>query len=379
MKIGLSYGKARKVLVMALWFVVAGGCAFLLVAAIRHQNQALCKGVRITIEGKGKWMVDSTDIRALLTDQHTRQLVGTPAESISIKRLEKKINASPWVKSAQLFFDSKQVLWVRVTEREPVARVFTNEGNSFYVDSSGARLPLKDYYPTRLPVFTSCPLDSKHYSQADTLLIRQMAVLSAYLVSHPFWMDMVEQVDLTPDGEFELVPAIGDEVVKLGDTSALDNKFRRLWVFYKNVCPKVGWNKYAALDVRFEGEVIGVKKEAGSQSIDTAAASAMLRSLLDQSKTAMQDTVVRNVEAGRNFLVPDIDSTRDLSSMAGESAATAAGPMLGAGIHMGTTHFATTRGHKPVKGHPGSTKTGATNKAGGGPKALMPPKTNKKK
>jgi cell division protein FtsQ len=371
MKIGLSYGKVRKIFMMVLWIVVAGGCAFLLVAAIRRQNRALCKGVRITIEGRGKWMVDSADIQALLTDQHTRQLVGTPAENISIKRLEKKINSSPWVRSAQLFFDSKQVLWARVTEREPVARVFTNEGNSFYVDTSGARLPLRDYYPTRLPVFTSCPLDSKHYTQADTLLIRQIGVLSAYLNAHPFWMNMVEQVDMTQDGSFELVPAIGDEVVKLGDTSALDNKFHRLWIFYKNVSPKIGWNKYAALDVRFDGEVIGVKKESGAEPIDTAAASAMLRKLLDQSKTAMQDTVVRNVEPGRNFLVPDIDSSRDLTSLGGESAAPSTGPMLGQGVHMGTTTFATSHRHK------GAAK-GVKPRAGS-PKAVMPAKGNKKK
>jgi cell division protein FtsQ len=262
-------------------------------------------------------MIDSSELRDILTDQHTRVLVGTPAEDISTRRLEKKIAASPWVRKVELFFDSKQVLWVRVTEREPVARVFTTGGQSFYMDTSGIRLPLKDYFPVKLPVFTSCPLDGRVWTGQDTLLARQVGVLSQYLVSHPFWMDMVQQVDVTPEGEFELIPTIGAPVIRLGDTSALDNKFRRLMVFYRDVLPKVGWDKYSALDDRFAGQVIGVKRDAGAQAADTARAAALLKELIDQGRSAMRDTVVKATVTPRN-LTPDIDSTLDLVPSEGD-------------------------------------------------------------
>lgn len=294
---------------MGVWILVTAGCATLLIAAIRRQNHALCTSVRIVIGGVDRRMVDSAELESLLTDQHTRELVGTPSASISIRRLEKRIGANPWVKRADLFFDSKQVLWVKVTEREPVARLFTDNGASFYVDAEGTRLPLKDFYPVQLPIFTSCPLDRRTWTKGDTALARQVAVLGAYLQAHPFWMDMVQQVDINKG--FDLVPAIGSSVLKIGDTSALDGKFNRLLVFYQKVIPRVGWNKYAVLDARYAGQIVGVKRDARSAPIDSARAEALLKALIAEGRMAMQDTVVRSAPVARDP-VPDIDSTRSL-------------------------------------------------------------------
>jgi cell division protein FtsQ len=323
------YGQLKRLLVLGAWILVAAGCTTLLVAAIRRQNHAVCKAVKIVIGGADRRMVDSTELESILTDQHTRQLVGTPAGSISIKRLERKIGDNPWVKKADLFFDSKQVLWVKVTEREPVARLFTEDGSSFYVDAEGTRLPLKDYYPVQLPVFTSCPLDRQHWTGADTTLAREVAVLSTYLQAHPFWMNMVQQVDVVSDRTFDLVPSVGDYVLKIGDTSDLDHKFNRLRVFYERVVPHVGWNKYAVLDARYAGEVIGVRRDAKSAVIDTAKATALLKELIEQGQHAMQDTAVRTVPLPRDP-APDIDSTRSLEPPEAAAPAKPTGPTAAA-------------------------------------------------
>jgi len=58
--------------------------------------------------------------------------------------MESLLEKNVWIKDAQLFFDNNGILRVSVTEREPIARVFTREGNSFYIDSSGVQLPLSD-------------------------------------------------------------------------------------------------------------------------------------------------------------------------------------------------------------------------------------------
>lgn len=296
------YNRIRKFAILLAWLVVGAGCITLLVAAIQRENRALCKGVRIVIAGNGRRMVDSVEISDLLTEQHSRSLVGMPVTSLSLHKLEKRIGASPWVRKAELFVDSKQILWVKVSEREPVARIFTVDGQSWYLDSSATRLPLKEYDPVKLPVFTSCPLDLK--------TARQIVLVSAYLSAHPFWRDMVEQVDLDASDEFELMPAIGDCVLMIGDTSDLDNKFNRLFLFCKDMAPKLGWNKYAALDARFAGQIIGVKREAPVAS-DTAQASALARAMIREGRTAMQDTLTERMPVPRD-LTTDIDSARSL-------------------------------------------------------------------
>ncbi|HTJ11571.1 MAG TPA: hypothetical protein VL547_06090 [Dinghuibacter sp.] len=350
------YGKFRRLLILGVWLLVGAGCATLLIAAIRHQNHSVCKAVRIVIGGVDRRMVDSAELESILTDGHSRRLVGTPSGDISIRRLEKKVGDNPWVKKADLFFDSKQVLWVKVTEREPVARLFTDEGVSFYIDGDGSRLPLKDNYPVELPVFTSCPLQRRTWTKTDTALAREIAVLSRYLAANPFWMSMVQQVDVTDSREFELVPSIGDNVLRIGDTSDLDQKFNRLRVFYERVIPHVGWNKYAALDARYAGQVIGVRRDGQSAAVDTARASALLRELIEQGRNAMRDTAVRVAPVPRD-LVPDIDSTRSLEPSEGSVSDVPAQPQTAL------------RREKSGSARPAAAKPG-----GAKPAAVMPPK-----
>ena len=56
--------------------------------------------------------------------------------------MEESVSANPWISKTQVFFDNNEILRVNITEREPIARIFTISGNTFYIDSvTGAQLP----------------------------------------------------------------------------------------------------------------------------------------------------------------------------------------------------------------------------------------------
>ncbi|MBK6829167.1 MAG: hypothetical protein IPG86_20990 [Chitinophagaceae bacterium] len=61
-----------------------------------------------------------------------------------------------------------------VEEREPVARIFTSGGNTFYIDSSNTMLPLSEKFSARLPVFTGFPSEAKVLSKADSNLLNDI-------------------------------------------------------------------------------------------------------------------------------------------------------------------------------------------------------------
>jgi cell division protein FtsQ len=91
--------------------------------------------------------------------------------------LEDRLENDTWIRNAELFFDNKQVLQVMVEEREPVARIFTMGGNSYYIDSSGAHLPLSDKVSIRVPMFTSFPSEGRRLRRRDSLLMDEIKTL----------------------------------------------------------------------------------------------------------------------------------------------------------------------------------------------------------
>jgi cell division protein FtsQ len=83
--------------------------------------------------------------------------------------MEAMVEKNPWVSNAEMFLDNNQVLQVRIEERQPVARVFTLDGNSFYLDSAALRLPLSDKISARVPMFTRFPIGKPVLAKPDSL------------------------------------------------------------------------------------------------------------------------------------------------------------------------------------------------------------------
>lgn len=253
----------RRAIFITVWAIAGAGVIVLLAAAMNSRNQQTCKGYDIDINGQreGNWFIDKNDVVNVLTNNKTISIKNKKIESFDLNKLELKLEKEVWVKDAELFFDNKGILKVKIEEREPIARIFNTQGQSFYIDSTGHYLPLSEKMSARLPVFTSFPADVKKIkTKADKKLIRNIKDLSLFLLKDPFWMAQVSQVDITPSREFEMVPTVGNHLIEFGDGEDYEKKFHRLFVFYKQVLAKTGMEKYQRIKVQYDKQVIGVKK-----------------------------------------------------------------------------------------------------------------------
>jgi cell division protein FtsQ len=238
---------------------VLGGIVTLLIAANRKSKEHLCKGVVVSINNGGdKIFVKQDDVQKTMENTAKGSLIKKHIGEINLTQLEKTLEASPWIRDAELYFDTKDVLHVAVSERVPVARVFTTAGVSFYMDSSGYKMPLLETYGAKLPVVTGFTA-SKKWSLRDSAIVKGIKNITRYVTADPFWNAQIGQIDITPDGKFEAVPTIGSHLIKLGYGDNIEDKLARLLLFYKQVLSKAGFAKYSALDVQFDGQVIGVK------------------------------------------------------------------------------------------------------------------------
>ncbi|WP_341834691.1 hypothetical protein WJU16_17200 [Chitinophaga pollutisoli] len=255
----------KRIVTVLLWSGVLAGFAVLVAAAVNDKDSAKCKGIRVTLKGDDRnAFVDSKDVKALITADKTLNPTGRPISEVNLAQLEKIVERDPWIRSAQLFIDNNDLLQVEVEQRDPLARVFTFSGNSFYLDGDGERIPVSDRYSARVPVFTNFPADAQKLRKEDSALYAQMRDMAAFIAADTFWNAQVEQVVITEDRKFEFIPKLGDHVVYFGDGTDVANKFDRLLVFYKDGLSKAGWNTYTRLNVAFKEQVIGTRRDGKS-------------------------------------------------------------------------------------------------------------------
>lgn len=254
----------------------------LLVAANNKPDVHSCRQVVISIQGEGgKFYIDKNDVYGQIK-YATGGVVGKPIAEVDLSMLEGMLKGQTWIRDAELYFDSRNVLHVLVAERDPIARVFTTAGRSFYIDSAGMRMPLLPGVSARLPVITGFPAAKKLY-KGDSALLRAVTGIAQYVNNHAFWQAQIAQIDMTPSGTFELMPVIGNHVIRIGSAENLEEKLDRLFLFYKQVLTQTGFDKYGIVDVQFDHQVIGIKSKITS-AVDSIQLQKNIEELIERTK-----------------------------------------------------------------------------------------------
>lgn len=278
MKLNLKNIPWKKRIIQSVWILIGLGTMVLFGGAMMQKNLKKCSGVQIEIAGATQNMfLDEKEILEILN--LAGKLEGTAVGKINLRAFESVLEKNSWIQNAEMYFDNNRVLQVKVLERQPIARVFVNGGNSFYVDSTALRLPLSDKLSARVPVFTNFPSSKAALAKPDSSLLEGIVKLATYIRADSFWMAQVAQININGQSNFEMVPLIGDQLILLGDAEQLDKKFNRLKAFYDQALLVQGINTYEKLDLRFEKQVVAVRRGTEKAYIDSAAAKRTIQEL----------------------------------------------------------------------------------------------------
>lgn len=256
----------QKIVIRVLWSLSAAALIVLFVVSWKAKSQKKLTDIQVELVGESAQalFMDEISIRAILNEQGVH--VGIPLEQLNLTELERFIEKKEWVKNAEFFVDNKLVLEAKIEQRIPIARVFTMNGASFYIDNEGWRLPLKQLTALNLPVFTGFPTDQPKLSKPDSTLLKDVLTFAKTIQKDSFFMAQVAQVNIEPNGNFQMVPTLGDHLVLLGSIDKLEDKLNRLFTFYKKVWVGSGINAYQVIDCRFDHQVVALKK--GLQPIE---------------------------------------------------------------------------------------------------------------
>jgi cell division protein FtsQ len=250
----------KKIALNILWSLLGVALIVLFVMAWQAKSEKKCKDIVVELVGENPTalFMKEQEILQILNNQQVK--VGTPISHLNLAQIERSLEKTAWIKNAELFLDNQLVLQVRIEQRVPIARVFTVTGRSFYVDKNGNQLPLRQLSVLRLPVFTGFTSDQEQLSKPDSILLQNIVEFASVIKEDSFFSSQIAQVNIAPNGDFELIPTIGDHTVLIGSIDQLENKLDRLYTFYKKIWVPSGINAYQVLDLRFNNQIVTLKK-----------------------------------------------------------------------------------------------------------------------
>ncbi len=250
----------KKIALYILWSLLGVALIVLFVFAWQAKSIKKCKDIDVELVGENPTalFMNEQEILRILNEQQVK--IGTPINALNLAQIEGSLEKTAWIKNAELYFDNQLVLRVRIEQRLPIARVFTVSGQSFYVDKQANQLPLRQLSVLRLPVFTGFTSDQSILSKPDSILLENIVQFASVIKEDSFFSAQIAQINIAPNGDFELTPTLGDHTVLLGSIDQLENKLDRLYTFYKKIWVPSGINAYQVLDLRFNHQIVTLKK-----------------------------------------------------------------------------------------------------------------------
>lgn len=243
----------KKILSILSVVVLAGYLVYSVLAMTdRHEDSRLCRGVDLHITDSLHFdLIDEEMVLAVL-QEHSIDPVGMPLEEIEPEKIEATLLMHPLVGKVQCYKTGGDMLRINLSSKVPLVRVINNRGQDFYVDSRGEILTQRSL-AVQLPVATG--YIDRQFAAGELLEVVRVIDRSE------FWKAQVEQINVTKDGQIELVPRVGDHLLILGTAQDVENKLQRLMNFYEKGLDNVGWNKYRSISVAYENQVVCKKRK----------------------------------------------------------------------------------------------------------------------
>jgi cell division protein FtsQ len=234
---------------------VLGTLAYLIFAIVQYSGSVgaqKCTEVVVQIKDSTEHpYVSTSEIRHLM-ELNDLNLVGQRLDEIDYRRVEHVVSVLRMVNRAECYSSNSGKVIVQVWQYAPVLRVMQEHG-SFYIDDSGERIDISYNSAADVLVASGYIRDSMH--------VKRLFRMALLLRQDPFWNVQIEQIYVEPNGDWTLIPRVGDYEIHFGLPNDVEDKLQRLKLFYLKALPKVGWERYSSISVKFKNQIVCTKKQ----------------------------------------------------------------------------------------------------------------------
>lgn len=259
---------------ISLWVVFSTTVLVLMSMVKSAQDETVLSKPKIVIRVNGE--------NAFLTEEELyvrlkrKGLIynGQTYKGLKVGETEKYLLSMSEIKEARVYSNIGSTWTIDVEIRKPIARVFNNFGENFYLDELGFTMKSSDLYTARIVVVTGDIPDRINSESVSEIInnetlktnrkLDDLYRISHYVCNDQLLQALIGQIHRKENGDFVLIPQVGGQIIVFGTAHSdeeVNEKFRKLKVFYEEGIPYEGWNKYDEIILKYDKQIVCKKKE----------------------------------------------------------------------------------------------------------------------
>lgn len=269
-----------------IWLSLIAGISALLFFSIQRKSNAQVKTLVVQIDGihGDETLISEKEVEQIITKAAGKTIKKSNIKTLNLRKLEAAINKDKRIERADVYFDSKDRLNVKIIQKKPVIRVMQEAAADYYLDGNGSVVPVSIGNAIRVPIVTGITeaYDAKFLAEGKNSKLKEVFTIMKYVRDDQFLASLIEQAHVEQDsiGDIVLIPKIGKESVLFGDSQDMVEKFDKLKIFYRDGLPKLGWNRFNRLNLKISNQVIGTLANKNTPKIKMPSATDSLQAAL---------------------------------------------------------------------------------------------------
>lgn len=245
-----------------IWALCLSGLVVLMSFIETKKDEVRCQNLKVYIPGEQQF-VTRTEIERILRNTGG-EWKGKPLYQLNIQALEDALEHNPFIQQAKVYADMTGTLSVRVVQREPLLRIFNAKNQDYYIDKDGYKIPVSLNFTAEVLVATGAIHEDLEgiVRKVKTPMGKDLYQVALFIAQDTLWSKQIQQLYVNSDSDIQLVPKVGDHQIIIGTADSLETKFNKLMVFYKQALPKLGWNTYKTINLKYSKQIICTKTGA---------------------------------------------------------------------------------------------------------------------
>ena len=217
----------------------------------KRPNSTLCEKVETVIaDSLEKTFLKEKDVVTYLTKANLYPLNKKNSE-INTHQIEEALLKNDIIGSVEVVQSVSGKITIKIWQRMPVLRVFSANGN-YFVDKEGMIIPSLPGQAIFVPVASG--------NIEKSFAVSELYKFALYLQNDSFWNDLITQIYVRSTKDVEIVPRIGNQRILMGSLDDFEKKLGKLRKFYEQVIPKMGWEKYSVINLKYKNQIVCTKK-----------------------------------------------------------------------------------------------------------------------
>jgi len=230
--------------------------AYIVVAVLflteKEQGLTVCEEVEVVVmDSLEKKFLKEKDIIAFLKKDNLYPLNKKISE-INTYNIENALLKNDIIESAEVIYTVSGKIKIVISQKMPILRVFSPGGN-YYVDKSGKTMPSNLGQAIYVPVASG--------NIEKSFAVSELYKFALFLQGDDFWNDQIAQIYVRSANDIELTPRVGGHRIIMGSLDNYEKKLKHLRLFYEQVIPKMGWEKYSVINIKYRNQIVCTKSK----------------------------------------------------------------------------------------------------------------------